>query len=53
LTGEVCHAPDAAAGIRGTPGTPGRQVGDTMHGIGVLTPNPAVADHVDTSLVKE
>jgi sulfonate transport system substrate-binding protein len=30
-----------------------QKVGDTMHGIGVLTPNPTVADHVDTSLVKE
>ncbi|MGW0865192.1 ABC transporter substrate-binding protein [Streptomyces sp. NPDC002611] len=30
-----------------------QKVGDTMHGIGVLTPNPTVADHVDSSLVKE
>ncbi|MDT0567180.1 ABC transporter substrate-binding protein [Streptomyces sp. DSM 3412] len=30
-----------------------QKVGDTMHGIGVLTPHPTVADHVDTSLVKE
>ncbi|TLS47596.1 ABC transporter substrate-binding protein [Streptomyces montanus] len=30
-----------------------QQVGDTMHGIGVLTPKPAFADHVDTSLFKE
>jgi len=30
-----------------------QKVGDTMHGIGVLTPNPKLADHVDTSLVKE
>ncbi|MDQ0753280.1 sulfonate transport system substrate-binding protein [Streptomyces africanus] len=30
-----------------------QKVGDTMHGIGVLTPNPTVADHIDTSLVKE
>ncbi|MFH8902134.1 ABC transporter substrate-binding protein [Streptomyces coeruleorubidus] len=30
-----------------------QKVGDTMHGIGVLDPNPTVADHVDTSLVKE
>ncbi|MFJ9174064.1 ABC transporter substrate-binding protein [Streptomyces sp. NPDC102360] len=30
-----------------------QKVGDTMHGIGVLTPNPTVTDHVDTSLIKE
>ncbi|MBT2414798.1 ABC transporter substrate-binding protein [Streptomyces sp. ISL-12] len=30
-----------------------QDVGDTMHGIGVLTPDPTLADHVDTSLVKE
>jgi sulfonate transport system substrate-binding protein len=30
-----------------------QKVGDTMHGIGVLTPNPAFADHVDPSLIKE
>lgn len=30
-----------------------QKVGDTMHGIGVLTPNPTVADHVDPSLIKE
>ncbi|WP_250852566.1 ABC transporter substrate-binding protein [Streptomyces rhizosphaericus] len=30
-----------------------QKVGDTMHDIGVLTPNPTLADHVDTSLVKE
>ncbi|MER7393968.1 ABC transporter substrate-binding protein [Streptomyces sp. NPDC000151] len=30
-----------------------QQVGDTMHRIGVLTPNPQLADHVDPSLFKE
>lgn len=30
-----------------------QKAGDTMHDIGVLTPDPVLADHVDTSLVKE
>lgn len=30
-----------------------QKVGDTMNRIGVLTPKPVLADHVDTSLVKE
>lgn len=30
-----------------------QKVGDTMHAIGVLSPDPALADHVDPSLIKE